>query len=504
MKRFALLLLAAPALFAQTADLRVVSLTTDKSQVAMGGRYTISMRWGNDGPDAAQNVVARVGDTLGNFVVTGAGTSGWPCEPSDGGASFICRGSIAPGAEAGMVVTMLAPPNDIEAQFQQFVVRGTVATQTTDPNLSNNSVSRFLDVVDAPSRAELSITPETQTHRAAAGARVRVPLAVRNTGPAEARDLILSLGFGAGVNEPLQASGEGWSCANPTHSPWLVVCSRDRLEVGATAPLVAEFAATTAPLRLTAAVRAEGFGDNRVADNSAIADINPAAAPPEPSYERILIPLTGSDVPGVRGALWRTETTALIASNVPLAILPAADRHLGRPYVMPSADSPNGVFLHVPRGDAAKVRIDSRVYDVSRSEQTAGAEIPIVREGEFTSSPIAITGIPLAPHYRHTLRVYDRDGRGGRVAIRIYGDAEQAPRVALTGTLALPPQARRLEGDLPSHPAYLQLDPAQVASLAGASKLRIDVEPLDDGLSIWAFISVTNNETHHVTTFSAQ
>jgi hypothetical protein len=32
--------------------------------------------------------------------------------------------------------------------------------------------------------------------------------------------------------------------------------------------------------------------------------------------------------------------------------------------------------------------------------------------------------------------------------------------------------------------------------------VRVDIVPFDAGLKLWSFVSVTNNETHHVTTFS--
>jgi hypothetical protein len=74
------------------------------------------------------------------------------------------------------------------------------------------------------------------------------------------------------------------------------------------------------------------------------------------------------------------------------------------------------------------------VWDLSRAAETAGSEIPIVRENRFTTGTIALLGIPVAPHYRHTLRVYDFDGHtGSRVAIRVYANDELDPRAAIRG-----------------------------------------------------------------------
>jgi hypothetical protein len=65
------------------------------------------------------------------------------------------------------------------------------------------------------------------------------------------------------------------------------------------------------------------------------------------------------------------------------------------------------------------------------------------------------------------------------------------------------PQGSRTTADgLPSHPGVIQLELGQVISLAGISTLRVDIDAETPGLRLWSFVSVTNNETHHVTTFS--
>jgi hypothetical protein len=155
--------------------------------------------------------------------------------------------------------------------------------------------------------------------------------------------------------------------------------------------------------------------------------------------------------------------------------------------------------------DEKNVHLNSRVWDTARATLTAGSEIPVVTEEDFRSTTIALLGIPVAPHYRHTLRIYDFDGRGGaRVAIRVYANDETTPRANVERTLGLQTAERVTDASLPLAPAYLQLDPGTLGSLAGAQTIRVEVEPLDAGLRLWSFVSVTNNQTHHVTTFSAQ
>ena len=97
---------------------------------------------------------------------------------------------------------------------------------------------------------------------------------------------------------------------------------------------------------------------------------------------------------------------------------------------------------------------------MKHATQTAGSEIPIPRESDFTSTTNVLLGIPVASQYRHTLRVYNLDGqRVTPVAIRIYADAETTPRATFEG-------------------GVLQLDPAQLGSLAGATTMRIEIDSL--------------------------
>jgi hypothetical protein len=495
-KRLALLATFVLPLAAQTADLQIVSLNSSQSELTTGQRFTVSMRWRNAGPNAANDVIATIGENSGAFVVSGAGTSNWPCEPGFGGDSFVCRGVIAPGAEAEMVVTMLAS----SAERAPLVLRGTVTASTADPQPANNSAQLSLQVTPSNTRANLSITPSEQFHRPAAGSRVTIPLMVHNGGPLAAANVHVAISFQPGTRIPITASGDGWSCQNATHSPWLVNCSRS---IGANtfAPIyvdVAEAPQQDGTYDLYARVAAEGVHDTTPAQAAARLTVGDAMVSND--FTRILVPLTGGEVPGANGARWITENTAVVASDT--ALEGVATAPLRQPFDLRARGlvgaSPNGQFLIVRQADASKVRINSRVYDAARQTLTAGSEIPIAREHEFTSGSQSILGIPVAPHYRHTLRVYDLEGReGAQVRVSLYANDELTPRITEVRTLHVAAPGG-------TFPAYLQLDPAQLMSLGAIATLRIDVESMDASTRIWSFVSVTNNETHHVTTFSAQ
>lgn len=491
MRKFVLLaLLIAPALAAQTADVVLTSMDTNRGSYENGERFTLTMRWKNLGPDTAQDVVAELGGN-GVFVVTGAGTSHWPCEPSPAAASFVCHGFLDPGAEANMVVTMRAP-----ARGTSFDLVGSVRTTTFDPDTSNNTLRAPLQLTRPEATVSLAISPRAQTHHAPAGGRVSIPLTVRNSGSSTAENLVTLLSFAPGLLIPIEASGTGWSCQHTTHSPWTILCMRSSLGESMIAPITVTATApqTEAVYEFSARVSAERAFDENGANDAATATliVGTPVEPQEPvdPWKRILIPVLPAEVPGQNNARWKTETTIVTGGA---GVEPA----LGT--------AGNGQFLYVRASEEARVHINSRVWDLSRATETAGSEVPVVRERDFRSSAIALIGIPVAPHYRHTLRVYDLDGRNGaRVAIRLYANGETTPRATVTQTLTLFSDATATPDRLPVFPAYLQLDPATLASIADASTMRIEVEPLDEGVKLWAFVSVTNNETHHVTTFSAQ
>jgi hypothetical protein len=514
MKKLLLILALAPAVFAQTADLQIHTYFPTRETLQSGDRVTITMRWRNMGPDTAHDVVATVGAESGAFVLTAAGTSNWPCEPLFGNEGFSCRGTLAVGAEAEMVVSMLAPARD-----GRWFVNGSVAASTPDPRPDNNTMSLPFTLTASSKQANLSIVPRTQTHDVSAGARVMIPVAVRNGGQQDADDVKVVLGFEPATLIPINASGSGWSCFNATHSPWLITCTRSKLAANSEASILVDVPAMPrqdATYRFQARVAAERSFDTAPGNELAVATVNVGA---RTEYARVLVPLIPNVTPGANGARWKAETTLLIRSDEqielgpdPCAFSPVCPPvvltyPLQRPFPLTSrfADDVGGLFVYTLAKDIDKLDVGSRVYDVARLETTAGSAIAIPREEDFVARTISLLGIPVAPQYRHTLRVYDFEGRAGaRVAVRVYANDDREPRGSFVQTLTLSRHARTYtDQQLPTHPAYLQLDPGALVGLAGATTIRLDVEPLD-GSRIWAFVSITNNDTHHVTTFSAQ
>lgn len=513
----ALSLVLAQSLVAQTADMRILSASPSVTPTATGKRFAMFARWRNDGPDAAHFVKVTVSGTPTPFYVISVATSGWPCYASPDGNLYTCeQAEVAAGGEAELVLTMLTP-----ATPGPFVIRVEIHAAEQDSQPENN-IALISSVLQAGPSSDLSISPTSQLFRADEADDVSVPLVVANRGPNPVRNLstLLSLPFFANAVPPMAASGTGWTCIHPPYGPQSVLCSRSSLAVGEVAPITVT---TEAPVgggtfTIHARVSGEDYSDPSLANNAATATVTSDAE--AETWTRILLPLIGVDVPGANGALWRTEATGLIASDTYLEIWPIVQC-----YTLTCGQSPQtlrtpfnvlqsemvvddrflGQYLYLPSGDASKLHLNARVYDVARTSETAGSEIPIPREDDFTSEPISLLGIPVAPHYRHTLRVYDLDARDGAlVAISVYAGQDTTPRISVVRALTVPQPPQTTIQDLPVQPGTIQLEIGQLLPLAGIDTLRVDIEPLDAGLRLWSFVSVTNNDTHHVTTFSSR
>jgi hypothetical protein len=512
-------LLLAPALLAQTADLRITAFNFSTDALAQTGqRFQLELRWRNDGPDPARFMVVTVTGTPVPFYVLSVATSGWPCYPTPDGTSFSCQNEqLDAGADAVLLLQMLAPPT-----AGPFTVRADVRSAAADPQPANN-VAEATFQLEATKSVDLAVTPSTQTFITSPGGPVSMPVNVTNNGDQRIDTVIAYLSIPLIDNlASFSAAGPGWTCGHLAYGPQAVICTRRDLEPGQSAPITIT---TNAPLEtgtsltVTTRVRGEGHSDPFLGNDIATATVQAgeiSAPPPPVEWSRILLPLIGADVPGGGNALWRTEVTALISNDTPFEIQPVGCEPCP-PSVLPvrrpfdvygqglAGFLPNGIgqFLYVHPADEAKLHLNARVYDVARTAETAGSEIPIARGNDFTSSPVSLLGIPVAPQYRHTLRVYDLDGHaGGQVLIRFYAGSNTLPQATIRRNLSVPLGARTTVAGLPTHPGVIQLEIGQVIQLAGIQTLRVDIEPVTPGLKLWSFVSVTNNDTHHVTTFS--
>jgi hypothetical protein len=229
------------------------------------------------------------------------------------------------------------------------------------------------------------------------------------------------------------------------------------------------------------------------------------AALPIDVPERVLLPLLTPPVFGSRGSEFRTAFTVENMSDrlVYLFGINAEcegcfPEEIGGDVVglepqatfIPRYDGTPGRFLILEKGDFDRLAVNLRVYDVSRNDRNFGTELPIVRDRELTTAPIYLPAVPVTDAFRNTLRIYGTKAATVRVTIGTE-----------TTDVALRPGLDEFQ------PAYAIVTTFPTAPSVQASAVRVTVTPLDttpDAARIWAFISVTNNDTQTITTITPQ
>ena len=244
-----------------------------------------------------------------------------------------------------------------------------------------------------------------------------------------------------------------------------------------------------------------------------------ATSPNPADYTRYLIPVTRQNLRGAHGSIWSAEwvihnafkpfamlwdSCQPVLSPCPVSVVPPGTI---RPEFAPRSDGGDGAFVYVPRAVAGSVAMSLRVRDLSMNAQNFGTEIPIVTDADYTRQNrgvIQLLDIPTDPKYRVLLRIYGPNESLKRLNVGVgseTGSVTETIEVELSGSESETPEK------FPLHPAYAQLDPITPNIRAAGPRARVSVAAFYDVLispppiyPIWAFATITNNETQQVTT----
>ena len=215
-------------------------------------------------------------------------------------------------------------------------------------------------------------------------------------------------------------------------------------------------------------------------------------------FEPVIFPalVTGA---GAFGSQW---TTDVALRNDNREALPVASSFLGSlslfgsvaassNFVIHQADAPAGLLLYAARQGASRLFLDVLARDLSRQSEALGTEIPVAREKDLYDRKFQILLVPTDAKYRVALRLYRTDGAPA-VAVYFYSLSDALitlDQVSLSPASATTPMfmSATISDLVRRYPA-----------LAGKGPLRIEIGG-PSSRSMWALVSITNNETQHVT-----
>jgi hypothetical protein len=239
-----------------------------------------------------------------------------------------------------------------------------------------------------------------------------------------------------------------------------------------------------------------------------------------PLWETRLIPVYVQNVQGAHGSLWHTELwihngldrplsfeTDVLQVNVfcvgpvcpqPDPIPPGESRRIlldtfGRPR-------PHRL-LHVRREIADDVTFSLRILDRSRLLESWGAGIPTPAEEQWVSGTVRLLDIPMTSGYRQSLRIYTRlreDHHCESLTIRLF-DLESGETLGTTRATLLDGFDNCVSSFFVPNSAEFHSLSSLVASGIDVERIGIELVPDDPTLAYWAFVSVTNDATQHVT-----
>jgi len=239
------------------------------------------------------------------------------------------------------------------------------------------------------------------------------------------------------------------------------------------------------------------------------------AQSPSADFEPILLPVSlAQSVPGAFGSIWASDFWVAAVGEVRveetercLACLPQIVFANGTSHDVAFGTFPDetpGELVWLSRANTANARFNLRVRDLSRQSQTWGTEIPVVRESQYRTTAISLLNVPLDSRFRVTLRAYDPDVHQHASFRFDFRDMQRGALLASRTVAAVYKQSGKFA--FPRLAACAQLGDvrASVPEIANQEIVRVDVSAVDEATRFWAFASVTNNETQHVTLVTPQ
>ena len=227
--------------------------------------------------------------------------------------------------------------------------------------------------------------------------------------------------------------------------------------------------------------------------------------------EPVLLPIAVDSLPGAGGARWSTEIWVHNDADHAVPIDREYCFFIGRYFPcggevrriaahstmrltgLGTANDPYA-RLFPPLQDAGFVHISIRVRDVSKDANGPATEIPAVRPRDLHSGRIVLPGIANDSRYRANLRVYSA----------AYSIVVSVADTTTGQVLSARTIGRYIPTDTDGFfPETIQ-DVLAAPALQGHERVDVIIETQPEDLGYWALLTLTDNATQQVMTFTPQ
>ncbi len=224
------------------------------------------------------------------------------------------------------------------------------------------------------------------------------------------------------------------------------------------------------------------------------------------AHDLLILPLV-YEGRGAHGSDWRSEIT--IRNDAPIAMelgqlrfdAPAARLAPGERLRVPPGGE-RGLLLTIPRGVDKWLTFSSHIVDRSRTLTNRGTEIPVVRADDM-APVIRLLDVPLSPLFRAYLRIYSLDEGIGFEYVQVVATRADGSKVSEYVPVTFNYNCG-VAGCVNPMPAFGALDLSSIPALANAGVVDLTLFGPTNDRRLWAFVSVTNNETQRVTLWTPQ
>jgi len=231
---------------------------------------------------------------------------------------------------------------------------------------------------------------------------------------------------------------------------------------------------------------------------AALVYYDPAAADPA-VFERILFPLSFQGA-GALGSQWTTESFLYANGSLVYFRDPPPCDGCGNLLTIGSRQlnansNPWGHVLYCLRGRVPVLAFASRIRDTSRQSQSAGTEVPVVREGDFRGD-LRFMNVPLDRRYRVNLRLWSLADYPQFIVANGVIPEQQVPL-----SVTMIPGTEMWFGtiDVTALLARGNFEPAVITVVPSGYPSNHSPVPYP---KIWGMLSITNNDTQQVTIIS--